>query len=149
MNSSRRLDTAAVTEHHESTVTPALAAAGDVTYHRYDPTLPPLDYNKMLDTLPDHVVFNGRPDPCSFHVVGEQFDTVYLGAPPQNAIRGVQTFGVAPGGGMVFEMVADVPGEFPFVNHGFGHGQKGTIGSLVVEGQEGLKPPPPTPRRAY
>lgn len=119
----------------------------------------PLDYNKMLNTLPDHVVFNGRPDqyvrepirvkvgdrvrfwvvsagpthPCNFHVVGEQFDTVYLGAPPQNAIRGVQTFGVAPGGGMVFEMIADVPGEFPFVNHGFGHGQKGTIGFLVVE----------------
>ncbi len=119
----------------------------------------PLDYTKMLSTLPDYVVFNGRPDqyirepirvkvgdrvrfwvvsagpthPCNFHIVGEQFETVYLGAPPQNAIRGVQTFGVAPGGGMVFEMVADIPGEFPFVNHGFGHGQKGTIGFLVVE----------------
>jgi hypothetical protein len=26
-----------------------------------------------------------------------------------------------------------VKGEFPFVNHGFGHGQKGAIGFLVVE----------------
>ncbi|MEP6691906.1 MAG: multicopper oxidase domain-containing protein [Gemmatimonadaceae bacterium] len=117
------------------------------------------DFNKMLATLPDLVAFNGRPSqyqtdpihvkvgdrvrfyvvsagpshPCNFHIVGEQFDTVYLGAPPTTAIRGVQTFTVAPGGGMVFEFLADVPGEFPFVNHGFGHGQKGAIGILVVD----------------
>jgi len=117
------------------------------------------DYQRMLATLPDYVSFNGIANqymddpirvkkgdrvrfylvnagpshPCSFHVVGEQFDTVYLGAPPGNAIHGVQTFGVAPGGGMIFELDCDVAGEFPFVNHGFGHGQKGTIGFLVVE----------------
>ena len=119
----------------------------------------PFDYNKMLATLPDYVAFNGRPGqyqtepirvkrgdrvrfyvvsagptvPCAFHIVGEQFDTVYLGAPPANAIHGVQTFNVAAGGGMIFELVANVAGEFPFVNHGFGHGQKGAIGLLVVE----------------
>jgi nitrite reductase (NO-forming) len=118
-----------------------------------------LDYRKMASTFPDLFVFNGRPDqyigapikvkvgervrfyvisagpthPCNFHVVGEQFDATYLGAPPDNPIRGVQTFGVPPGGGMIFDIVADVPGEFPFVNHGFGHGQKGAIGFLVVE----------------
>ncbi len=117
------------------------------------------DYNKMLNRNPDIVAFNGRPGqyqtepirvkrgdrvrfyvvsagpshPCNFHIVGEQFDSVYLGAPPGSAIHGVQTFGVAPGGGMIFELVADVAGEFPFVNHGFGHGQKGAIGFLVVE----------------
>lgn len=117
------------------------------------------DYQKMLGTLPDFVVFNGRPNqyikdpihvkvgdrvrfwltnagpthPCNFHVVGEQFDTVYLGAPPGNSIRGVQTWDVPPGGGMCFELLCDVPGEFPFVNHGFGHGQKGAIGFLAVE----------------
>jgi len=116
------------------------------------------NFQKMLNTMPDLVVFNGRPnqyikDPirvkvgdrvrfwvvsagpqyqCAFHVVGEQFDTVYLGAPPTSAIRGVQTFAVPPGGGMVFELVCDIPGEFPFVNHSFGHGQKGAIGILVV-----------------
>lgn len=118
----------------------------------------PFDYTKMLATLPDYVVFNGRPSqymtaplqvrvgdrvrfyvvnagpthPCNFHVVGEQFDTVYLGAPPGVPLRGVQTFAVAPGGGMIFEMLADIPGEFVFVNHGFGHGQKGAIGILSV-----------------
>ncbi|HKW46169.1 MAG TPA: multicopper oxidase domain-containing protein, partial [Gemmatimonadaceae bacterium] len=119
----------------------------------------PFDYTKMLATLPDYVAFNGRPGqyqaqpiqvkrgdrvrfyvvtagptvPCAFHIVGEQFDTVYLGSPPANAIHGVQTFDVAAGGGMIFELVADVAGEFPFVNHGFGHGQKGAIGILSVE----------------
>jgi nitrite reductase (NO-forming) len=118
------------------------------------------DYTKMLATLPDYVVFNGRPSqymtaplsvhvgdrvrfyvanagpthPCNFHVVGEQFDTVYLGAPPGGPLRGVQTFAVAPGGGLIFELLADVPGEFVFVNHGFGHGQKGAIGILTVTG---------------
>jgi nitrite reductase (NO-forming) len=117
------------------------------------------DYTKMLATLPDYVAFNGRPGqyqteplrvtrgdrvrfyvvtagptlPCAFHIVGGQFDTVYLGAPPGNAIHGVQTFNVAAGGGMIFEFVANVPGEFPFVNHGFGHGQKGAIGVLMVD----------------
>jgi nitrite reductase (NO-forming) len=56
----------------------------------------------------------------------------YLGA-PNAPLRGVQTFGVAPGGGMIFELLADIPGEFVFVNHGFGHGQKGAIGILSVE----------------
>ena len=120
----------------------------------------PFDYTKMLATLPDLFAFNGRPaqyqaapihvahgelvrmyvvnagptHPCAFHVVGEQFDTVYVGAPPGSAIHGVQTFGVAPGGGMIFEMHADRPGEYVFVNHAFGHGQKGAIGTLVVDG---------------
>ena len=117
------------------------------------------DYRKMMRTVPDYVVFNGRPDqyvaeplrvrrgervrfyvvsagpthPCNFHIVGEQFDAVYLGSPPALPLPGVQTFTVPPGGGMVFELVADLAGEFPFVNHGFGHGQKGAIGFLVVE----------------
>lgn len=119
----------------------------------------PFDYSKMLSAPPDIVAFNGRPDqysrepirvkvgervrfwvvtagptlPCAFHIVGEQFDSVYLGAPPSGAIHGVQTWSVPAGGGHCFELTCDVPGEFPFVNHAFGHGQKGAIGYLVVE----------------
>ncbi|HEY7877027.1 MAG TPA: multicopper oxidase domain-containing protein [Gemmatimonadaceae bacterium] len=119
----------------------------------------PFDYHKMLSAPPDIVAFNGRPDqysrepirvkvgervrfwvvtagptlPCAFHIVGEQFDTVYIGSPPTQHIRGIQTWNVPPGGGMCFELTCDVPGEFPFVNHAFGHGQKGAIGYLVVE----------------
>jgi nitrite reductase (NO-forming) len=102
------------------------------------------DYQKMLNMLPDIVAFNARPNqyvkapirvkvgdrvrfwvvsagpshPCNFYVVGDQFDTVYLGSPPGDAIRGVQTFTVPPGGGMAYELMCDVAGEFPFVNHG-------------------------------
>ena len=116
------------------------------------------DYQKMLAMRPDFVVFNGRPNqyindpirvkvgdrvrfwvvaagpthPSHFHVVGEQFDTVYLGAPPGNSIHGVQTFTVPAGGGLCYELVCDIAGEFPFVNHGFGHGQIGAIGFLSV-----------------
>jgi nitrite reductase (NO-forming) len=116
-------------------------------------------YTKMLTNAPDIVAFNGRPGqyhqaplrvkrgdrvrfyvvtagpthPCFFHVVGQQFETVYLGAPPANAAHGIQTFSVPPGGGMIFEFTADIAGEFPFVNHGFGHGQKGATGLLLVE----------------
>ncbi len=116
-------------------------------------------YAKMLAASPDIVAFNGRPGqyhqaplrvrrgdrvrfyvvsagpthPSHFHVVGQQFETIYLGAPPENAIHGVQTFSIPPGGGMIFEFIADLPGEFPFVNHGFGHGQKGATGILIVE----------------
>ncbi|HET7621914.1 MAG TPA: multicopper oxidase domain-containing protein [Gemmatimonadaceae bacterium] len=119
----------------------------------------PFDYHKMLEAEPDFVAFNGRPDQygrepihvkvgdrvrfwvvcagptlsSAFHIVGEQFEKVYLGAPPGNSIEGVQTFSVPAGGGMCFELVCDIPGEFPFVNHAFGHGQKGAIGYLVVE----------------
>ncbi len=120
---------------------------------------PALAVEKMLAELPDDITFNGHPfqyqtqplqarrgelvrfhvvnagptEDCAFHVVGQQFETVYLGSPPQNAIHGVQTYLVAAGGGMVFDMLADIPGDFVFVNHKFGHGQKGAIGVLHVE----------------
>ncbi|MCC7349741.1 MAG: multicopper oxidase domain-containing protein [Phycisphaerales bacterium] len=119
----------------------------------------PFVFSKMLSVSPDMVAFNGRPDqysrdpirvkkgervrfwvvnagptlPCSFHVVGEQFETVYLGEPPASAIHGVQTWAVPAGGGMGFDLMCDNAGEFPFVNHAMGHGQKGAMGLLVVE----------------
>jgi len=42
-------------------------------------------------------------------------------------------FGVPAGGGMLFEFVSDLVGEFPFGNHAFGHGQNGATGLLIVE----------------
>jgi len=116
-------------------------------------------FTKMMRESPDIVAFNGRPGqyhqsplrakrgervrfyvvaagpshPSHFHVVGQQFETVFLGTPPANAIHGVQTFSVPPGGGMIFELTAEIPGEFPFVNHGFGHGQKGATGVLLID----------------
>jgi nitrite reductase (NO-forming) len=120
----------------------------------YDPS-----YRKMLSAFPDQVAFNGHSyqyraapitvrrgervrfhvvnagptEDCSFHIVGEVFDTVYLGAPPGNTIHGVQTYSVPAGGGMIFELMASIPGRFTFVDHKFGHGDKGAAGLLVVE----------------
>ena len=117
------------------------------------------DMAKMLAVTPDYVTFNGyafqyKTNPIkvkrgdlvrfyvvnvgptlssAFHVVGEQFDTVYLGAPPDNAIHGVQTFNVAPGGGMIFELEADVVGSFPVVTHAFAYTEKGAVAILQVE----------------
>ncbi len=88
---------------------------------------------KVGDRLRFWVVSAGPTHPSHFHVVGEQFDTAYLAAPAGTPIRGVQTFTVPARGGTVFEMVCDVAAEFPFVHHGFGHGQKGAIGMPVVE----------------
>jgi nitrite reductase (NO-forming) len=116
------------------------------------------DFTKMMGTMPDYVCFNGRPNQyisapleaklgdrvrfyvvaagptfdSAFHIVGEQFDRVYIGAPPTSFIEGIQTFRVPAGGGMIFEFIADVEGDFPCVNHAFGHGQKGAIGFLNV-----------------
>lgn len=117
------------------------------------------DMAKMLAVTPDYLSFNGyamqyKANPIkvklgdlvrfyvvnagptltsAFHVVGEQFDTVYLGAPPDSAIHGVQTFNVPPGGGMIFEIEADVVGLFPFVNHAFAYTEKGAVGLLQVD----------------
>jgi nitrite reductase (NO-forming) len=117
------------------------------------------DMEKMLAVKPDYVTFNGyafqyKTNPikvklgdlvrfyvvnagptltCAFHAVGEQFDTVYLGAPPESAIHGVQTFNVPPGGGMVFEIEADVVGSFPVVNHSFAYTETGAVALLQVD----------------
>ncbi len=117
------------------------------------------DMDKMLAVKPDYVTFNGyafqyKTNPikvklgdlvrfyvvnvgptlsCAFHIVGEQFDTVYLGAPPENAIHGVQTFNIAPGGGMIFELEADVVGSFPVVTHSFAYTEKGAVAILEVD----------------
>jgi nitrite reductase (NO-forming) len=122
----------------------------------------PFDFTKMLAGDPDVVAFNGRPNqymedpiyvnrgdrvrfwvvnagptlPCAFHLIGEQFETVYLGSPPGSAIHGVQTFSVPPGGGMAFELVCEISGEFSMVNHAMGHGQKGATGHLIVREPE-------------
>ncbi|MNL72990.1 Copper-containing nitrite reductase precursor [compost metagenome] len=79
-----------------------------------------------------YLVNAGPRGQCAFHVIGLQLDTVYPASPPQGALHGVQTYPVPPGGGAIFEIKADVPGTFPFVNHDVGHGDQGAFGLLVV-----------------
>lgn len=116
-----------------------------------------MDWNRLLDMRPDHVVFNGvvnqysgnpiRVEPgellrfyvvnagpnrvSAFHVVGAIFDRVRFGgfgAP----IEGVQTFNVPVGGGAVFETRLVEEGLYPFVTHAFSDATKGAVGILAA-----------------
>lgn len=114
-----------------------------------------LDWQRMLDLAPDYVTFNGVASQyathplqvdvgepvrfyvvnagpnrvSSFHVVGAVFDRVYLdgfGTP----LRGVQTFEVPVGGGMIFDVRLAEAGIYPFVSHAFADATKGAVGML-------------------
>ena len=114
-----------------------------------------LDWQRMLDLAPDYVTFNGVASQyathplqvavgepvrfyvvnagpnrvSSFHVVGAVFDRVYLdgfGTP----LRGVQTFEVPVGGGMIFDVRLGEEGIYPFVSHAFADATKGAVGML-------------------
>lgn len=114
-----------------------------------------LDWQRMLDLAPDYVTFNGVASQyathplqvdvgeplrfyvvnagpnrvSSFHVVGAIFDRVYVdgfGAP----LRGVQTFEVPVGGGMIFDARLVQEGIYPFVSHAFADATKGAVGML-------------------
>ncbi len=120
------------------------------------------NYDKLIDERPEYYVFNGAvgaltdeapltakvgekiriyfgvggPNKTSsFHIVGEIFDRVYpmadLISPPA---QGVQTVTVAPGGAMVAELTAEVPGTYMLVDHALSRVERGLVGHLVVEG---------------
>ncbi|MCC6791310.1 MAG: multicopper oxidase domain-containing protein [Thermomicrobiales bacterium] len=113
------------------------------------------DYTKMLGNgMMDYCVFNGYanqyvenpiavevnapvrvfvvnagPDVwSSFHVVGTIFDAVYVNGNPANKLVGLQSISIGPGDGAVVEFTLDEPGEYPFVNHAFGHAAHGAVG---------------------
>jgi nitrite reductase (NO-forming) len=119
-------------------------------------------YEKLIDERPEYYVFNGAvgaltdqaplkagagetirlyfgvggPNKtASFHVVGEIFDRVYpmadLVGPP---LRDVQTVTVAPGGAMVAELTAEVPGTYMLVDHALSRVERGLVGHLVIDG---------------
>ncbi|HEX7732027.1 MAG TPA: multicopper oxidase domain-containing protein, partial [Rhodanobacter sp.] len=123
------------------------------------------DYGKMQEMRPDEVVFNGaafqyRDHPLTakpgdrvriymvnagpslwsaFHVIGAIFDKVYPGGNPAQAIDGVSTWSVGPGEGAVFDLTADEPGKYPFVDHAMAHMVLGAQGVLLV-GAPGAEP---------
>lgn len=114
-----------------------------------------LDWQRMLDFAPDYVTFNGvanlyathplavgvgeplrfyvvnaGPNRVSaFHIVGAIFDRVYLDG-SEAPLRGVQTFNVPVGGGMIFEARLVEEGIYPFVSHAFADATKGAVGML-------------------
>jgi nitrite reductase (NO-forming) len=115
-----------------------------------------LDWNKMLSLSPDHVVFNGRASQyathplevgpnelvrlylvnagpnriSSFHVVGGIFERVFMDGSSTTPLQGVQTVNVPVGGGGIFEVRLQEPGDYPFVTHAFADATKGAVGVL-------------------
>ena len=115
-----------------------------------------LDWQKLLGQAPDHIVFNGRasqyathpievrPDELvrlylvnagpnrisSFHVVGGIFERVFEDGSQANPLKGVQTVNVPVGGGSIFEVRLQEPGDYPFVTHAFADATKGAVGVL-------------------
>jgi nitrite reductase (NO-forming) len=115
-----------------------------------------IDWNRMLELAPDHVVFNGRASQyaehplevepnelvrmyvvnagpnriSSFHVVGGIFSQVFQDGSPTTPLQGVQTVNVPVGGGAIFETRLREPGDFPFVTHAFADATKGAVGVL-------------------
>ena len=120
------------------------------------------DWNAERMKQPTYVVFNGRAGQykdhplkvaigdrvrfyvvnagpnfnSDFHIVGAIFDRVYPDGNPAHALRGVQTYTVPAGGGVVFEarFDKDASGEglYPFVTHSFADAEKGAVGMIQV-----------------
>jgi len=112
------------------------------------------DMDKMLAVTPDLMAFNGvafqyRDVPLAvkvgqrvrlyvvnagptlfsaFHVVGAIFDKVYIDGNPENLLRGISTYTIAPGQGCTFELVIPDAGQYPFVSHSFAYTDLGVMG---------------------
>jgi len=123
-------------------------------------------YQKGLDEIPTHVVFNGRVGALtdaplsakqgervrmyvgnagpnlasSFHIIGCLFDRVYregdMTCPPG---RGLQTTMIPAGGAAVVEFDAIVPGNYTIVDHSIFRIEKGAIGFFKVLGADARK----------
>lgn len=121
-----------------------------------------IDAGKMLDGIPEYIVFNGRTGAVSkdrlvvkqgekvrmyvgnggvnlissFHLIGEIFDTVYPEAQMGGTnFHNVQTTIVPAGGAAITEFTADVPGTYVLVDHALARIDKGAWGTLSIEGE--------------
>jgi len=116
------------------------------------------DLTKMKSALAEVVTFNGRafrykdaplaikagvpvrvfvvnagPSHFSaFHVVGTILSRVLADGNPANAIVGVQTAAIPPGGGAVVDFTVQQAGKYPIVTHAFGDADAGGLGLFVA-----------------
>lgn len=123
------------------------------------------DADKIAAEAPDLVVFNGHATQykdhpleaavgervrvwvvdvgpnraSSFHVVGSQFDTVFLegayqlgGPDDPGAAGGAQALALQPGQGGFVELSFPEPGRYPFVSHIMVDAERGAAGAFAV-----------------
>lgn len=117
----------------------------------------PANTDKLAALAPDVMAFNGRAfqyvahplpatsgdrvrvwvldagpnEPLAFHVVGEQFDTVWTEG-VNTGTTGAQVLPLQSAQGGFVEFVAGEPGRYPFVNHAMSLGEKGAQGVFEV-----------------
>src|SRR5699024_5414650 len=87
---------------------------------------------KVGDKVRFYINNVGPNEISSFHVIGTQFDDVYIDGNPANHQEGMQTVGLPASGGAVVEFTVKEAGTYPFVTHQFEHVEKGAIGELIV-----------------
>lgn len=120
------------------------------------------DGQKMLNGIPDYVVFNGRVqgavgnmlvktgehirlyvgnggvnDVSSLHIIGETMDTVYPeGALGKDSARlhDVQTTLIPAGGATVVDFTIEVPGKYIIVDHALARMDHGAWATIEAEG---------------
>jgi nitrite reductase (NO-forming) len=92
---------------------------------------------KPGETVRFYVVAAGPTLETAFHVVGTIFDRAWVNGDMTQYQQGVQTVGVPPGGGAVFDVKIDKPGLYPFVSHAFAHVDLGQVGLLKVGNVKG------------
>jgi nitrite reductase (NO-forming) len=87
---------------------------------------------KVGDRVRFYLLNIGPNETTSFHVVGTQFDDVYLDGNPYNHLKGMQTVLLPASGGAVVEFTVNKEGSYPFVNHQSNGAAKGASGVLKV-----------------
>jgi nitrite reductase (NO-forming) len=116
------------------------------------------NFEKMMAMTPDEVVFNGvafkyrdRPLPAragrrirlyvvdagpslqsAFHVIGAMFAAVYPDGDAAHALTGVSTYPIAPGQGVVFDLIIPQAGKYTFVDHSMRNMSLGAAGVIEV-----------------
>jgi nitrite reductase (NO-forming) len=90
---------------------------------------------KVGETVRIYFGVGGPNFTSSFHVIGTIFDKVYaLGGVLSAPLEGIQTVSVAPGGAVITEFKAKVPGNYTLVDHALARLERGLVGVLSVEG---------------
>jgi nitrite reductase (NO-forming) len=93
----------------------------------------------FVDAGPNHF--------SAFHVIGTIFDQVLQDGNPANALHGVQTIVVPPGGAVITDLVADT-GTYPILTHVMKDATLGALGLLKVGEPGAGHTPAPAPSPA-
>jgi nitrite reductase (NO-forming) len=116
---------------HDLSDEPMMSFNGYAFAYRYRPL-----EARVGETVRFWVLDAGPDRPLSFHVVGEQFDTVW--SEGRYLIKkqpgvGSQALGLLPAQGGFVELSAQQPGDYPFVNHVMSDAERGASGVLSVK----------------